>query len=228
MQIELVDSEKEVLKSYLKNIKKEKKEDSVYIKNFCIYLARIINVKKVYKRRYYSDNNVVIIFSSEFCEKDNYHYFLKVDFENEFMFNSNNPPILYRIHKDRLKEINDTFILKGKKDKIIGTRISIFHNSLEVVPLDNVDNFIKFMPIKTSNNSMEKDVFKEDDDFNLTKVKNENWVNEDYLLLSLDEGDEILYSNLTARDRVCIDLKIPMSSKTWLNNLIEYSLKKTN
>ncbi len=228
MQIELIDSEKEVLKSYLKNIKQEKKEDSIYIKNFCIYLARIINVKKVHKRRYYSDNNVVIIFSSESCEKDNYHYFLKVDFENEFMFNSNNPPILYRIHKDRLKEINDTFILKGKKDKIIGTRISIFHNSLEVVPLDNVDNFIKFMPIKTSNNSMEKDVFKEDDDFDLTKVKNENWVNEDYLLLSLDEGDEILYSNLTARDRVCIDLKIPMSSKTWLNNLIEYSLKKTN
>lgn len=39
------------------------------------------------------------------------------------------------------------------------------------------------------------------------------------------EGDNIGIDGLSARDRVCIELRVPQSTKDWLNGLIMASLK---
>lgn len=46
----------------------------------------------------------------------------------------------------------------------------------------------------------------------------------EFLIETEKEGDNLLFSNLTARDRTCISLKVPDSSKHWINELIEKSL----
>lgn len=212
----------EILKNYVNNLYKETDENSNYIKNFCIFLSRELGIKKVQKRRYYKEDGIIIIYDTEAPEKDGYFYFIKLDFQSSKLFNQDNEVILYRIHEDDVDMITDTFKLKNKDKNIIGTRIPIFHSSLEKLQLKDVIKNNKSLNVKPSTSTPTKKVTTETKAPNLN---NKQWVNEEYLTLSLDEGDDLLYTQLTARDKACIDLKVPMSSKKWLNDLIEFSLK---